>query len=55
MANEHRLRIDIAVIKPMISENNLQSIKRIPGTNRWADCVTEHDANLLNLTKSLEN
>ena len=32
MTNEHRLRIDIAVIKQMMSQNELRSINWIPGT-----------------------
>ena len=54
MASEHRLRIDIAVIKQMLSENDLRSIKWIPGTNQLADCLTKQGANSLNQLESLK-
>ena len=45
MTNEHRLRKDIAMIKQMISQNELRSIKWIPGTEQLADCLTKQGAN----------
>ena len=55
MTNEHRLRIDNAVIKHVISQNELQSIKWVPGTKQLANCLTKQGANSLNLTRVLEN
>ena len=39
----------------MISQNELWSIKSIPGTKQLADCLTKQGANSLNLTQVLEN
>ena len=55
MTNEHRLQIDIAVIKQMTSQNELRSIKWIPGTEKLADYLTKQGANLLNLKQVLKN
>ena len=55
MTNEYRFWIDIAEIKQMILQNELWSIKLIPGTKQLADCLTKQGANSLNLTQVLEN
>ena len=45
MTNEHRLQTGNAGIKQMISQNELWSMKWIPGTEQLADCLKKKGAN----------
>ena len=55
MADEHRLRIDHAAIKQMLSHNELQGFIWVPAEKQLADCLAKQGANPLNLTRVFEN
>lgn len=57
MADEHRLRLDIAIImsKHMISENDIQSFVWAPSNEKLADCFSKNVSNPLTLWCILEN
>ena len=54
MSDEHRLRVDIAIIKEMISRKELNGIKWVPAKLQLADCLTKLGADPTKLTAVLE-
>lgn len=55
MAQEKRLRIDIASVKQMLQRKELSSLKWIPASAQMADSLTKVGANTLTLCRALEN
>ena len=54
MAEERRLRVDIAIIKEMILREELSSLKWIPASSQLADSLTKNGADPAKLTAVLE-
>lgn len=54
MSDEHRLRVDIAIIKEMISREELNDIKWVPAKLQLADSLTKLGADPTKLTAVLE-
>ena len=55
MANEHRLRIELTIIKQMLEKNEGHTFEWIPSKHQLADCLAKQRASLLNLAKATEN
>ena len=55
MANEHRLRIELTIIKQMLEKNEVHTFEWIPSKHQLADCLAKQRASLLNLAKATEN
>ena len=55
MPREHRLRVDLGVIKEMISKEEIEKFLLVDSANQLADCLTKHGASSLKLTRVLEN
>ena len=55
MAQEHRLRDDLSIIKEMLAEGKLLQLSWIPSSDQLADCFTKHGANPIRLRTTLEN
>ena len=55
MADEFRLRIDLAAIKEMITNKELLKLNWVPTSKQLADCLTKKGGNSLALLKVLES
>ena len=55
IAQEHRLRVDLSVIKEMLAKGELLQLSWISSSDQLADCFTKHGANPIRLTGTLEN
>ena len=55
MAQEHRLRVDLSIIKEMLPKGELLQLSWIPSSHQLADCFTKHGVNPVGLTRTLEN
>lgn len=55
MAQEYRLRIDLAAIKEMLSKRELQSLSWVDKSEQLADCLTKFGASSLLLLSVLES
>ena len=55
MAQEHRLRVDLSIIKEMLAKGGLLQLSWIPSSYQLADCFTKHGANPIRLIRTLEN
>ena len=55
MASEHRLRIELAIIKQMLEKNELHTFEWTPATQQPADCLTKQGASSLNLARAIQN
>jgi hypothetical protein len=55
MVSEHRLRIDLAIIKQMLENKELECIKWLSSAEQLADCLTKKGADPIKLLHSLES
>ena len=55
MPKEHRLKIDLAIIKEMISKNELQKLSFVTSDNQIADCLTKRGANPRKISKIFQD
>ena len=55
MVNEHRLRIDLAIIKQMLEKRELEEINWISTGKQLADCLTKQGADHIKLMCALES
>ena len=55
MAQEHRLQVDLSIMKEMLAEGELLQLSWILSSDQLADCFTKHRANPIRLTRTLEN
>ena len=49
MAQEHRLRVDLSIIKEMLAKGELLQLSWIPSSDQLADCFTKHGVNPIRL------
>ena len=54
MAEERRLRIDLAIIKQMLHNKELSDLQWIPSKDQLADCLTKQGSNPIYLMRTLE-
>ena len=54
MVQEHRLRIDMAAIREMLSNQELHAFSWVDNSKQLADCLTKRGANSLTLLSVLE-
>ena len=55
MTTEHRLRIDLAIVKEMLWKNEVLALNFVPSAYQLADCLTKKGANALRLLRVLED
>ena len=55
MAKEHRLRVDLSIIKEMLAKGELLQLSWIPSSDQLADCFTKHGVNPIRLARTVEN
>lgn len=55
MAEERRLRIDIATIRQMLDKNEIRTFNWIPTGKQLSDCLTKRTASDLNLSRVIVN
>lgn len=55
MAEERRLRVDIAIIKDMLTKNEIESLKWLPSESQLADSLTKQGADAKKLLNVLES
>ena len=55
MVSEHRLRIDLAIIKQMLENKELDCINWLSSGKQLADCLTKQGADPIKLMCSLES
>ena len=55
MVSEHRLLIDLAIIKQMLENKELDCIKWLSSAEQLADCLTKKGADPIKLLHSLES
>ena len=55
MPKEHRLRVDMAIVKEMIDKNELQKLIHVESEDQVADCLTKKGANPTKISKVFED
>ena len=55
MAQEHRLQVDLLIIKETLAKGELLQFSWIPFSDQLADCFAKHGANPIRLTRTLKN
>ena len=55
MANEHRPKRELAIIKQMLEKNELHTFEWILAKQQLADCPSKQGASSLNLARAIEN
>ena len=55
MPKEHRLRVDMAIVKEMLDKNELRKLTHVESKDQVADCLTKKGANPTKISKVFED
>ena len=55
MPKEHRLKIDMTIVKEMINNNELQKLFHVKSADQVADCLTKKGVNPTKISKIFED